>query len=43
MCIFYVCTALIYAAAPEAFALSFSSIFLLAASIISSLFFCRFD
>lgn len=30
-----------YAVAPEAFALSFSSIFLLAANIISSLFLCR--
>lgn len=32
-----------YAEAPEAFALSFSSIFLLAARIISSLFLCRLD
>jgi hypothetical protein len=32
-----------YADVPEAFARSFSSIFLLAAKIISSLFLCRFD
>lgn len=32
-----------YIAAPEALAFSFSSIFLLAAKIISSLFLCKFD